>query len=80
MKRVIAIGEKGLRIGQDHQSKPVLTNDEVDLILDLRDEDPKFWTYKRQAEKFGVCKSSIAHYIYGRRRACTPVRWKTVEV
>lgn len=79
VKRTIAINERGLRIGQDHQNA-VLTDAEIDLMLRLREADPKTWSYRKLAEKFEVSKSAVRWYCIGGRRAQTATEWKVVHV
>lgn len=77
MKRiVIALSQKGIRLGEDHQHAK-LTNHDVDLIRDLHEQG---MTYRVIAEKFECSKSTIAGICQYRRRAETPHRWKTVAV
>lgn len=75
MKRTVAINERGLRIGQDHQNAK-LTDREVELLLELRDQG---WTYRQLAEKFEVSKSAVRWYCIGGRRCQTPIAWKVLR-
>lgn len=76
MKRKIAINERGLRIGEDHQNAK-LTNEEVETIRELHHEG---LSYKTLAMKFDVSKSLIAAICRFERRAETAATWKTVHV
>lgn len=73
-KRTVAINERGLRIGEDHQGAK-LTNAEVELLLSLREQG---WSYRQLAEAFEVSKSAVRWYCIGGRRCQLAVRFKTV--
>jgi len=68
MPKLVAVNEKGRRIGEDHP-RAVLTNHEVDMIFELREIG---WGYKRLAAKFEVSKRTIRDILKGRRRAQSP--------
>lgn len=74
MKKIVAINERGLRVGEDHQNAK-LTNEEVEAIRDLHSEG---LSYKTLAKKFEVSKSLIAAICRFERRAETPARWKEI--
>lgn len=77
-KRVVALNERGnVRIGEDHP-RAALTDHEVELVLELRESDPEFWTYRRLAERFEVSFNCIAFICRGERRCHIAMRWKTV--
>jgi predicted DNA-binding protein (UPF0251 family) len=76
MRIEIALNERGLRIGQDHQGAR-LTDAEVELIRSLRDEGLR---YMDLAQKFEVSKSTIAMICRFERRSQTVARWKSVHV
>ena len=78
--RLVAVTETGNRCGEGHPIRPVLTDEDIELIRNLREADPTFWKYKTLAEKFDVSKSCIAMIIRFERRSCTPARWKAVPV
>ncbi len=44
-------------IGELHP-KAVLTDHEVELLRQLRDEDPKRWSYGKLGEKFGIHRTT----------------------
>lgn len=75
MKRVVAVGESGQRIGQDHPAAK-LSDADVELLLGLRGEG---WSYRRLADKFEVSKSQARNICKGRKRCVLAVRWKVVE-
>lgn len=75
MRRLVAIGEKGRWIGEDHP-KSRLTNEQVDQVFYLREEG---WSYMRIAKKFQVSKESIRDICLGRTRCQWPVRFKAVQ-
>lgn len=74
MKRLIAINERGIRIGEDHQGAK-LTNAEVERLLELRDEG---LTYQQLAEIFEISKSGVRHICKGVNRCQAVVRCKQV--
>lgn len=76
MKKTVAINERGLRVGEDHQNAK-LTNEEVDMIRELHCEG---LSYKTLAEKFEVSKSLIAAICRFERRAETATNWKVLIV
>ena len=69
---MIGVNEHGYRVGQDHQNAK-LSDREADLIRQLHKQG---MGYQRLADKFGVCKSTIASICKYQRRGQTPVRWK----
>jgi ribosome-binding protein aMBF1 (putative translation factor) len=75
-KKLVAINERGARIGEDHQNA-ILTDAEVELVRDLHDKE---WSYNLLAKKFEVSKSLIAAICRCERRAQTATRWKAVHV
>ena len=64
-KRAFAVNDRGLRIGEDHP-RAVLTDDEVDLLLELRAEG---YSYAWLASKLSVSKSCVAKICRGEHRA-----------
>lgn len=74
---VVAINEKGRRIGEYHQ-RAKLSNHEVDLIRELRESHGT--PYKEIAEKFDVSETLIKQICNYRIRSQTPVRWKIIDV
>lgn len=73
-KRVVAVGDKGARVGEDH-GRARLTNHEVDLIRRLHAEGVRCVDL---AEKFETTKSTINDIVKGRRRVGIVVGWRTV--
>lgn len=71
-KRMFAVNDRGLRIGQDHP-RAVLADDEVGLLLELRDEG---LSYGALAKKFEVSKSCVAKICRGEHRAQVAVGFK----
>lgn len=68
-----AMNELHRYIGDSHP-RAVLTNDEVDRLVAMREAEGL--SYNRLAEIFGISKSSVRDYLVGRRRCQAPVRWK----
>lgn len=75
MRKVVAVNDRGLRIGEDHQ-RAKLTNFEVDLIRQLHADGV---SYRTLAEKFEVSKRTIAAICRFERRSEAPTNWKTVR-
>ena len=74
---VVAVNDRGRRIGEDHHNA-ILSNMEVELLLDLREREE--WSYTRLARKFEIAKSTAADYCKGRRRAQTVAGHRVVRV
>lgn len=75
MRKVVAVNERGLRIGEDHQ-RAKLTNAEVDMIRRLHAEG---LSYRTLAEKYEVSKRTIAAICRYERRSEIAMGWKTVK-
>jgi len=73
--KIVGVNELGRRVGEDHQHAK-LTNHDVDLIRQLREESDL--SYKELAAKFDVSKGTIADVIKCRRRAQYPINFKRV--
>ena len=67
-KRMLAVNDRGQRIGESHP-RAVLTDHEVGLLQDLRDEG---YSYSRLAKMFEVSKGAVAKILTGQRRCHTP--------
>lgn len=76
MRKLVAVNERGLRIGEDHQNARY-TDGEIDLVLSLRDEGR---SYGEIARLMDMPKSTVRDICTGRRRCQYPVRFKTVRV
>lgn len=74
-KRIVAIGEKGKRVGEDH-GRARLTNHEVDLIRALYASGMRCVDI---AEKFETTKSTINDIVKGRRRVGMVAGWRTLN-
>lgn len=75
-KRIVAVNEKGNRIGEDHQ-RAKLTDREVELIRQLLADG---LGYRQVAKKFEVSRELVRDIAKGRRRSQTPVAWRTIVV
>jgi len=73
--RTIAVNERGLRIGEDHQNAKY-TNHEVEMVLDLRDEK---LSYREISVRMDMPKSTVRDICKGNRRCQTADRWKEVK-
>jgi transposase len=76
MRDYVAVNERGLRIGEDHQNA-VLTDAEVELVRMLHSEG---MSYRDIAAKFEIGKSTVADICKYRRRGQTISAWKRVRV
>jgi hypothetical protein len=76
-KIVVAVGETGERIGEDHQNAR-LNNEQVDRIRDLHEGFGL--TYTQLAAMYSVTKSCIAGICQYRRYVSTPFGFKTLEL
>lgn len=77
MDYIVAINDQGYRIGEDHP-KAKLTNHEVDLIIELREE--LGYSYQEIADKFEVSKSQVRNIIKGLKRGQIASNYKTVHL
>lgn len=76
--RLVGVNEYGLAVGEYHQSKPKLTDVEVNLIRDLYESG--HFNMRELAAKFGVKKATIQGYVSYRRRAQHVSNWVRVCV
>lgn len=70
--RMLAVNERGLRIGESHP-RAVLTDHEVGMLMELREEG---YSYAKLAEMFEVHKGTVAKILSGQRRCQTPVAFR----
>lgn len=70
-RRLLAVNEKGYRLGEDHH-RAKLTNHEVQLALELLDSG---MSERLVAEKMEVSRRTVRDYKAARTRAQTPYRW-----
>jgi len=73
--RLVALNENHRRIGQDHP-KAKLTDHDVELIRQLRDQGFMYWQI---AAKFEISKTSVAKICTFERRACIATHWKRIK-
>lgn len=73
-RQLVAVNERGLRVGQDHQRAKV-TNREVELIRQLREDG---MSYRVLASKFELSTSTLWAICNFVKRAQAPVRWKNI--
>jgi len=76
VQKIVAIGENGLRIGEDHPHAK-LSNHDVDRLLELREEG---WGYTRLSQVFEISRRSVRDICAGRRRCGTVVAFRVVRV
>lgn len=70
--RMLTVNERGQLIGESHPGA-VLTNHEVDLLLELRADG---YSMGWLAKKFEVSKSCVAKIVWGQRRGQVVARFK----
>lgn len=70
-KKLVAVNARGVRIGESHP-KAVLTDNEIDVLLELRAEG---WGYKRLARHFDVARTTVRNICSGKFRSQTADRW-----
>lgn len=70
-----ALNDCGYRIGETHH-RAVLTDHEVDLLRDLREEG---YSYDWLAEKFEISIWTVGRICRYERRAQTPARYRRVH-
>lgn len=70
--RMLTVNERGQLIGESHPGA-VLTNHEVDLLLELRADG---YSMGWLAKKFEVSKSCVAKIVWGQRRGQVVTRFK----
>lgn len=76
LKRIVAIGESGNRVGEDHHLAK-LTNWEVEMVRQLHDEG---MTYRDIAEKMEVSESLVGKICRYQKRAVTAVGFREVHL
>ncbi len=78
-KRIVigVVGPKNTPIGEAHH-RAVLTDEEVEMVRAINEEG--FLGPTAIGKAFGVSRGYIYNLINYRTRACTPDRYKTVEV
>jgi hypothetical protein len=80
--RLVAVNERGQRIGEGHPGA-VLTDAEVGLLLELRAEvkadGTPTYSMAWLAEKFEVSKSCVAKIIWGERRGQYASAWRSAR-
>lgn len=75
-KRMVAINDKGIRIGEDHPGAK-LTNADVERLLRLREETS--WGYKRLAEIFDVSPSQVRRIVQGTHRGQAAMGYRAID-
>lgn len=70
----IAVGERGVPIGEHHPGAK-LTDEQVDYMRELHEEG--LVGYKTLGRFFGVSWNTVKDICKFRRRATTPVGWKS---
>lgn len=76
MMMTIAVNERGIRIGEDHQNARY-SNAEIEMVLTLRDEG---MSYGVIAAKLEMPKSTVADICKARRRCQIAATFKRIFV
>ena len=76
MEKVVAVNERGHRIGEDHP-KARYTDGEIAMVHYLRDLG---WGYKRIAKAVEMPLRTIRDVCSGKSRCQFPTRWKRVRI
>lgn len=74
-KRLVAINEQGLRIGEDHH-RAKLTDAEVERLRQLHEEGIG---YRRLAVIFEVNPTTVRDIVKFRTRAQLPSTWRSIS-
>lgn len=74
MARLVAVNDRGRRIGEDHPGA-LLSNHEVELLLTLREEG---FSYGWLAAKFDIAKTTVQGICTCRRRAQTISAFRSI--
>lgn len=81
-RKIVAVNERGLRIGEDHP-KASLTDHEVDLIRELGEERDargrRVWGRRKLAAKFDVSTWTIRSILDGVSRCQLPMDYRTLR-
>lgn len=75
-KRMVAVNDLGLRIGEDHP-RAKLTDADVERLLALRGEG---YGYKRLARIFEISASQVRRIVQGKHRGQAAMGYRAVEV
>lgn len=75
-KLKVAVNERGLRIGEDHQNARY-TNREIEMVHELRDSG---MSYGKIMQIMEMPKSTIASIARGCRRCQFAAQYKIIEV
>lgn len=73
-RKDVAVGERGVPLGEDHPGAK-LTDEQVEHMRELYEEG--LVGYRALAKAFGVSRDTARQICIFRRRATTPVDWKT---
>lgn len=74
-RRVVAVNEKGIRIGEGHQHAK-LSDADVELMREMYEEG--FVSYSELARRFEISKSAVRDIVRYRRRAQTAMGFKEI--
>ena len=75
-KRIVAVNDLGLRIGEDHP-RAKLTDADIKQLLQLRGETG--WGYKRLASVFEISASQVRRILKGMQRAQLAMEYRVVD-
>lgn len=72
--RMVAVNERGVRVGETHP-RAVVSDHDIGLMLELREEG---FSYGWLAKKFEISKKQCWRICTGQQRAQTAVSWRRV--
>lgn len=72
---LVGVNEKGRRVGEDNPNA-VLTDHEVELLLEMRDSTVPPMGYRKLAKAFDISKSQARNIVKGTQRAHQAARFK----
>lgn len=76
MQKMVAVNDRGLRIGEDHQNARY-TDGEIEMVLTLREEGKSYGEIATLAE---MPKSTVRDFCKGRRRCQCITAFRAVRV
>lgn len=74
MASTLTLNDRRYRIGETHH-RAKLTDEQVDLMRELHEQEIDPWGYRRLAKHFNVCKSTVRDICHYKIRAQTPEFW-----
>lgn len=73
-QKTLTLNDRRYRIGESHH-RARLTDEQVDLMRELHEQEIDPWGYRRLAKRFDVSKSTARDICQYKIRAQTPEFW-----